>query len=68
MLMHTWKNMGCLETTKVTPNNRETGYEAARVTVACTLLVYGCLQKPIGGELVMCALYICVCNILPLKE
>jgi hypothetical protein len=51
--MHTRENMGCLETTKVTPNNRETGYEAARVTVACTLLVYGCMQKIIDDELVM---------------
>jgi len=51
--MHAWKNMGCLETTKVTPNNRETGYEAAGVTVACTSLVYRCLQKTINDELVM---------------
>lgn len=43
--MRTWKNVRCPETTEVPSGNRETGYEAARVTGACTFLVGRCLQK-----------------------
>jgi len=37
--MYGRENLGSLETTIVMPNNIFTGYEAARVTVACTFFV-----------------------------
>lgn len=44
-VMRAWDNMRGFETTKVTSNNWETGYEAKRVTSACTFLVGRCLQN-----------------------
>ena len=38
-VMRTRDNMRDFESTKVTSNNWETGYEATRVTSACTFLV-----------------------------